>query len=75
MHFGATFRKASDAGHLERHLVAVHIVVGAVEAFGLEVHHRIARHDPALGRLLNAASTAGMYLLGMTPPTMLSTNS
>src|SRR5256884_6583040 len=44
-----------DAGHLERHLVRVDVVVGAVVQLHLEVHHRIPRHWAASRRLLDAA--------------------
>ena len=42
-----------DAGHLERHLVRVDRVVGAVEQLDLEVHERETGQDAPLGRFMD----------------------
>jgi hypothetical protein len=56
--------EGEDAGHLERHLVGVDGVVGAVEELDLEVDERISREHASRRRLLDALVHRGAEIRG-----------
>src|SRR2546429_6765453 len=51
-----TLFRSEDAGHLERHFVRVHVVIGPVVQLHLEVDDGIASHGTARRGFLDAAA-------------------
>src|SRR6267142_2188985 len=70
----AGFLERHRPGDLERHFVAVHIVIAAVDQHRGNVHHREPRQDAVIQRPRIPASIGAINSRGIAPPAILSIN-